>query len=132
MRTSTRRVLNAVGLATPLGLLVGAVGRARFSPAPDMMLVAHGYRLQFPRASAFTVGDVVITRGSYESLVGRPALLAHETRHAYQWAAWLGLPFLLPYAACAGYSLLRARNPALRNIFEIRAGLADGGYVTAR
>jgi hypothetical protein len=129
VRASTRRRLNALGLATPLGLLVGAMGRARFAAGPDQLVVAHGYRLRIPSASAFTIGDVVITRRSYEQLLDRPRLLAHETRHAYQWASWLGLPFLLPYAACAGYSLLRTRNPAVRNAFEIRAGLIDGGYV---
>ncbi|MET0741168.1 MAG: hypothetical protein ABWZ26_06400 [Candidatus Nanopelagicales bacterium] len=132
MRASTRRVLNAVGLATPLGMLVGVLGRARFTAGPDMLLVAHGYRLRVPLTSAFTIGDVVITPGSYQRLLDQPGLLPHETRHAYQWASWLGLPFLLPYAACAGYSLLRTRNPALGNIFEIRAGLVDGGYVKAR
>jgi hypothetical protein len=132
VRTSTRRVVNVIGLATPLGVLVGLLGRAQFRTGPDRLLIAHGYRPRIPPASAFTIGDVVITRRSYEQLLARPGLIAHETRHAYQWASWLGLPFLLPYAACAGYSLLRTTNPALRNVFEIRAGLVDGGYVKAR
>ena len=55
------------------------------------------------------------------------ALLRHEARHSSQYAV-LGLAFLPLYFAAAGFSTLRTGDPASSNIFEILAGLADGGY----
>lgn len=54
-----------------------------------------------------------------------PAVLAHEERHRKQWRTYgLLMPFLY---------LLAGRDP-FNNIFEIEAGLTDGGYLrpTAR
>lgn len=126
-----RRLANAANLSTALGLAVARLGgTAPVVPAdgPHGVLVAAGYRRRWPRAAAFTVGDVVVTRLSAETLAARPGLLAHEARHATQWACWLGLPFLPAYLAAAGWSLLRTGDPASRNAFERRAGLAAGGY----
>jgi hypothetical protein len=125
-----RSVLNAANLSTPLGLVVGLVGRVTFRRGPRGLLLGHGYRLPVPVASAFTVGDVVLTRHGEELFDERPRLLAHEERHAWQYAASLGLPFLVLYVLGAAWSWVRTGHPAMGNPFERLAGLADGGYPT--
>jgi hypothetical protein len=127
-RKRLRQAVNAVLGGTLLGLATAKAGSARLSPGPDHLVLATGYRRGFPRATAFTVGNVVVTRLDREALLARPALLAHEARHAGQWACWLGLPFLPASRAAAGWSLGRTGDPASRNAFERRAGLAAGGY----
>ena len=123
-----RRALNFVNLTTPLGLLVGVAGRVTFRRGPRGMVLGHGYRLPLPAASAFTVGDVVLTKHDPAVFDRRPQLLAHEERHAWQYAACLGLPFLPLYLLGAAWSWLRGGDPAVHNPFERLAGLADGGY----
>ena len=123
-----RQAVNAVLGGTLLGLAAARAGSARLSPGPDLLVLATGYRLGFPRAVAFTVGNVVVTRLDRDALLARPALLRHEARHAGQWACWLGLPFLPAYVAASAWSWLRTGDPWSRNAFERRAGLAAGGY----
>jgi hypothetical protein len=125
-----RSALNLLNLSTLLGIVVGVVGRVRFRRGPRGLLLGHGYRLPVPAASAFTVGDVVLTRHGQELFDERPRLLAHEERHAWQYAASLGLPFLPLYLLAAAWSWLRTGHPAVGNPFERLAGLADGGYPT--
>ncbi len=121
---------NLVNLSTPLGLLVAALGRSRLRWGPRALVFAEHYRYDFPKAGAFTVGNVVLTRRTMDELETRlPGTLDHEDAHAWQYAWLLGLPFLPAYLACAGWSWLRSGDPASRNFFERRAGLARGGYV---
>lgn len=123
-----RQVLNAVNLSTPLGLLLAAGARASVSRGPDGLLLARGYRLRVPPAPAFTLGNVVLMR-SADPGPTRAGLLAHEGRHATQYAWCLG-PAMVPlYLAAAGWSWVRTHDFASRNIFERLAGLAEGGYV---
>ncbi|MGH3097397.1 MAG: hypothetical protein ACRDMV_15550 [Streptosporangiales bacterium] len=123
-----RRVANWLNLSTPFGLLVAAVGRAEVVPGPRGLLLAGGYRPSFPIARAFTVGSVVVTGRPASWLTRRPLLLRHEERHANQWAACGGLPFLPLYAAAMAVSVWRRGDRASGNVFERLAGLADGGY----
>lgn len=122
-----RQVVNLVNLSTLLGLLLALVGRARVARGPDGLLLARDLRLPV-RAPAFTVGNVVLLRLDDEALARRPRLLAHESRHATQYAWCLGPVFLPLYAVAAAWSWLRWRDPATGNVFERLAGLADGGY----
>jgi hypothetical protein len=131
-RTGLRQVVNAVTLATPLGLALARAGHATVVRGPDGLLLALDYRapVPAPRAPAVTVGDVVLLRMSSAELAARPTLLAHEGRHAVQWACWLGpVGFLPAYLLASVWSWFRCRDFALRNAFEVRAGLVDGGYV---
>ena len=122
-----RQVANWANLSTPLGLLVARLGRAGTAPGPDGLVLARGYRLRVPRAPAFTVGSVVLLRDG-DVLDRRPQLLAHESRHATQYAVCLG-PLMVPlYGLAALWSWLRAGDPATYNVFERLAGLEDGGY----
>jgi hypothetical protein len=125
-----RSVFNVLNLSTPSGVLVGLVGRVTFRRGPRGLLLGHDYRLRVPVASSFTVGDVVLTRHGPELFEDRPRLLAHEERHSWQYAALLGLPFLVLYLLGAAWSWIRGGDPAVHNPFERLAGLADGGYPT--
>ena len=128
-----RRLVNDVTFATPLGLALAALGRATLRPGPEGTVLALGYRsrLLAPRAPALTVGDVVLLRMDADELARRPGLLAHEVRHTRQWAALLGVVgFPAAYGLASSWSWLRVRDAAVRNVFEVHAGLADGGYLT--
>ncbi|MEA4944188.1 MAG: hypothetical protein VB080_07085 [Propionicimonas sp.] len=121
---------NLVNLSTPLGLLMAVIGRCRLRRGPRGLFFAEGYRYNFPRAGAFTVGNVILTRQTMDGLeVRRPGTLDHEDVHAWQYTWLLGLPFLPVYLACAGWSWLRTGDPASRNAFERQAGLVRGGYL---
>jgi hypothetical protein len=127
-----RRVVNVITLATPLGLLLARLGHAHLRPGPHGTTVAAGYRWGFPapRASAVTIGDIILLRLDDDQLGERPRLLTHESRHSVQWASLLGVVgFPLAYGLASLWSWLRCRNMALRNVFEVRAGLEDGGYL---
>ena len=127
-----RRLVNAVTLATPLGLLLAATGRASLRAGPHGVVLALGYRSPFPapRARAVTIGDVVLLRMDAAELARHPRLLVHEVRHTRQWAALLGMVgFPVAYGLASAWSWLRVRDAATRNVFEVRAGLEDGGYL---
>ena len=122
-----RQTVNYVTLATPLGLLVAKWGRASLSRGPDGLWLATSYRRTL-KPRAFTVGNVVITRHDRAWLDEQPRLVVHEGKHATQWACWLGLPYLPAYGVATLWSRWRTGDRGLGNVFEIRAGLADGGY----
>lgn len=129
-----RRVVNVITLATPLGLLLARVGRAHLRAGPHGTIVAAGYAWSFPapHASALTIGDVILLRLSDDELAGRPRLLLHEARHSVQWACLVGVVgFPALYGLASLWSWLACRNAAVRNVFEVRAGLSDGGYPDA-
>ncbi|QGN35589.1 hypothetical protein GJV80_13715 [Microlunatus sp. Gsoil 973] len=121
---------NWVNLSTPLGMLVSRIGGARVRRGPRGLYLAEGYRLSFPIASAFTIGDVVITGRDWDDLLAAsPDLLSHEERHSRQYFACLGLPFFPLYGLAMLWSYVRTRSVALGNAFERDAGLAEGGYL---
>jgi hypothetical protein len=129
-----RQLVNLLNLSTPLGALVAVLGGARLRPGPDGLILAEGYRARFPGAGApaVTIGNVVLLRMDVRTASASPGLLAHESRHASQYALWLGLFGFLPaYLLAAAWSWWHTGNFALRNAFEVRAGLVDGGYVRA-
>ncbi len=128
-----RAVANWVNLTTPLGLLVASIGRAQISRGPRRLWLGERYRLRFPDAGAFTMGSVVIVpNGELATLTARhPGVLEHEAAHARQWACCLGLPFLPLYLLANLWSWLLTGTWHGANPFEVRAGLAKGGYVPA-
>lgn len=123
-----RVVLNLVNLSTPFGLLVALAGGCRLRRLPHGLVLATGFRYAVPRAAAFTVGNVVLTRYDADRVLARPRLLEHEERHTWQYAALLGLPFVPLYLLAAGWSWLVTGSIAAHNPFERWAGLESGGY----
>src|ERR1700721_827387 len=99
-----RLMANLVNGSTLAGLLVAATGQARLARAADGLLVGTRYRLPVPAAPAFTVGNVILARGDRAALAAMGPLLAHEARHATQYA-WCGGLVMLPlYFLAAGGS----------------------------
>ena len=129
-RQRLRQVGNWVNLTTPLGIGVARLGRARVSRGPRGLVLAERYRLGFPLASAFTIGNVLVTRHTWDTVRARsPRLFEHEERHTWQYLYCGGLPFFAVYVLSTGWSLLRTGDRAARNFFERQAGLEIGGYV---
>lgn len=123
-----KEVVNAANGSTLLGLAVAGAGRARIRRGPRGLVLATGYRYDLPRASAFTVGNVVVTKHDEDWWERRPRLLVHEERHSWQYVAMLGLPMLPLYGVAAAWSYLRGGDHSTHNVFETAAGLEDGGY----
>jgi hypothetical protein len=123
-----RLAANLLNGSTAAGLLVAAAGRARPRRASDGLLVALGYRLPVPPAPAFCLGNVIVTRLDAEGVGRAGSLLTHEARHATQFACCGGVVMLPLYFLAAGLSWLLTGDFGSRNIFERRAGLAEGGY----
>lgn len=127
-----RFVVNLINMSTLLGLAVAMAGRARVVRGPEALLLATDYRASFPapNAPAVTIGNVVLLRMSLAQATGHPTLLRHEGRHATQYAWWVGpFGFLPAYLIASVWSWAHTRSFALRNAFEVRAGLMDGGYL---
>src|SRR5580692_10184175 len=97
-----RLTANLVNGSTLAGLLVAAAGRASLARAADGLLVGARYRLPVPVAPAFTVGNVILARGDRTALASMERLLAHEARHATQYAWCGGLAMLPLYFLAAG------------------------------
>lgn len=126
-----RAILNLVNLTTPLGLALALAGGAQIRRSTAGLWFGEGYRFPFPRAAAFTVGDVVTASATLDVVQSYlPDVIGHEERHAWQYAA-TGLAFLPLYGAAAIASWLGTRSWAALNPFERHAGLASGGYLAS-
>ena len=123
-----RLAVNLVNGSTLAGILVAAAGRARLVRCADGLVVAMGYRLPVPPAPAFCLGNVIVTRLDAEGARGARVLLGHEARHATQFACCGGVVMVPLYFLAAGWSWLLTGDFGSRNVFERRAGLAEGGY----
>lgn len=129
-----RQVANLVNLSTPAGLLVAKLGGAETVRAHHGLYVARGYRLAVPPAPAFTLGNVVLLRkpappGADPVASIPPALMRHEEAHATQYAFCGGLIMPVLYVGAAAWSWWRTGDFGAANVFERRAGLAEGGYL---
>lgn len=123
-----RLVVNVVNGSTLAGILVAAAGRARLARGSDGLLIGERYRLPLPAAPAFCLGNVILTRAGRGAFARTGGLLAHEARHATQFAWCAGLVMVPLYVMAAGASWVLTGDFGSRNIFEQLAGLADGGY----
>ncbi|MDR0284957.1 MAG: hypothetical protein LBI33_08725 [Propionibacteriaceae bacterium] len=126
--STVRRWANLLNGATPIGLAIARLGHATTRPGPDGLTLAEGYRFRFPAASAFTIGNVLITSRTFPELTARlPRVIAHEARHSTQYVV-LGWAFLPLYVLYLPLSYALTRDRALGHPLEILAGLDDGGY----
>ena len=121
-----RLVANLLNGSTAAGILVAVAGRARLARARDGLVVALRYRLPVPPAPAFCLGNVIVTR--LQELDPSSALFRHEERHVTQYACCGGVIMVPLYLAAASVSWALTGDTGCRNVFERRAGLADGGY----
>lgn len=128
-RDRLRSALNWMNGSTLLGVVGAKLVGCELRSGPHGLIFAHRYSPRLPKASAFTVGNVVLFRAGSEEAARRPHLVAHEARHSTQYALCLGVPFFPAYFFCAGVSWLLTGDPASRNPFERAAGLHEGGYV---
>jgi hypothetical protein len=126
MRPGPRAWINLVNGSTLAGLAVAALGGARVARGADRLLVGTGYRLPVPPAPAFCLGNVILTR--LQGLDPSSALFRHEARHATQHACCGGVVMVPLYLVAASVSWALTGDTGCRNVFERRAGLADGGY----
>jgi len=79
-----------------------------------------------PPAPAFCLGNVIVTR--LDGLDPTSVLFRHEARHATQYACCGGVVMVPLYLVAAAVSWALTGDTGCRNVFERRAGLADGGY----
>lgn len=115
--------------STALGFAVARLGRARVTKGPRGLYLASCYRFGFPVASAFTVGNIVVSQDDWSDLrLQQPLLLTHEEQHSWQYLVCGGLPFIPLYVGALAWSWLRTGDFASRNLFERNAGLVIGGY----
>jgi hypothetical protein len=121
-----RQLVNLANGSTLAGLAVAGLGGAQLARSADGLFVGTGYRLPVPPAPAFCLGNVIVTRR--DGIVPSSRLFWHEARHATQYA-WCGGVAMVPlYLAAAAVSWALTGDFGARNVFERRAGLADGGY----
>src|SRR5262249_29420051 len=126
MRPGLRAWINLANGSTLAGLAVAALGGARVARSADRLFVGTGYRLPVPPAPAFCLGNVIVTR--LNGLDPSSALFRHEARHATQYACCGGVVMVPIYLLAAVASWALTGDFGARNVFERRAGLADGGY----
>jgi hypothetical protein len=125
---AVRHWANWINGSTALGLAVARLGSAQISPGPNHLYLAQHCRLHLPGASAFTIGDVLITATTFEQLSATlPKVVDHEARHSTQYAV-LGVAFWPTYLAGLVISWLRTGERGAGHPLERWAGLADGGY----
>jgi hypothetical protein len=121
-----RLAVNLANGSTIAGLGVALAGGTTLVRGPQGLTIATGYRPPVP-AAAFTLGNVIIVNRRRPVPLS-PQVLAHEARHATQYA-WCGGLLMLPlYFAAAGASWALCGDVAAWNAFERQASLADGGY----
>jgi hypothetical protein len=125
-----RFVGNFINLSTIVGLAVAKFGRATIKRGPRGLFLVEHYHLKFPIAGAFTIGNVITTSSTWDSMLrSNPFLIKHEEGHTWQYLYCLGLPYYILYVIFMGWSVLRTGDRAARNFFERQAGLAMGGYI---
>jgi hypothetical protein len=129
LKTVARTTFTAVNGTTLVGMLIAVATGAKLRRGPGGIFIAEGYKAKVPKQTCFTVGSVILTRRTADWLLHEQHvdLLAHEARHAAQYAV-LGPLFWPAYWVACGYSYAMTGSYGVRNFFEKHAGLAAGGY----
>ena len=66
--------------------MVALIGDAKICRGPRGLFLCEGYRLKFPVAGAFTIGNVITTGSTWEQQLRQyPELLRHEEQHSWQY-----------------------------------------------
>lgn len=100
---------------------------------PYALLVCSGSKI--PARGGTTLGSVLLVTGGEAALesvldgeADDEATLAHESRHASQWAGYGNLSFALAYSGEMLFSQITTGDVACGNFFEHDAGMLEGGY----
>lgn len=130
-RQLIRHLFNTLTGITLFGLIVGVLSRGKPVWDPRFgLIVFMQCQIPWPKSAAMTFGDVVVVRHKgWRELADVPfPLMKHEAEHAWQYVFTLGLPYFPLYWSACLYSYARSRNYWQHNLFEIKAGLQNGGY----
>jgi hypothetical protein len=137
MDNDKRQKLNKLNLSTPLGLLIAKIIGGTTIQKENGIYLNYGRKGKYIKADAMAIGDVVLVKqvkGCKLCESGSPhdlsdSLLRHELIHSEQYAKFGGIIFLALYLLYSIKSFLIYKNTWQDNIFEIQAGLEDGGYI---
>jgi hypothetical protein len=129
LSAAARARRNRFNATTLCGRALAGLTRCARRPGPLGTTIVEHYPLCVPAATYFVIGDVLFCHGPAARLLspGMRPVLVHELRHAYQYARW-GPLFWPVYFASSAWSYLLTGSFGARNVFEVGAGLTDGGY----
>lgn len=137
MDNEKRHRLNRLNLSTPLGLLIAKIIGGTTIHYKNKIYINYGRKGKYIKANAITIGDVILAKkakGCKLCESGNPhdlsnAILRHELKHSEQFAKFGGIIFLALYLFASIKSYIIYKNVWQGNIYEIQAGLEDGGYI---
>ena len=137
MDNRKRHILNNLNLSTFLGLLISKIIGGTTIQSENGIYINYGRKGKYLNNWAITIGDVILVkqiRGCKSCELGNPhnlsnATLKHELIHSEQFAKFGGIIFLALYLFASIKSFIIYRNHWQGNIYEIQAGLQDGGYI---
>lgn len=137
MDNDKRHKLNNINLSTFLGLLISKIIGGTTIQYLNGIYINYGRKGKYLKARAITIGDVILVKqekGCKLCELGKPhdlsnAILRHELKHSEQFAKFGGIIFLALYLLASIKSFIIYRNVWQGNIYEIQAGLKDGGYI---
>jgi len=137
MDNSKRQRLNRLNLSTFLGLLISKIIGGTTIQLNNGIYINYGRKGKYNSSWAITIGDVILAKqdrhcdkcksGTPHDLANR--ILRHELKHSEQFAKFGGVIFLALYLFATIKSFIIYRNHWQGNIYEIQAGLKDGGYI---
>jgi hypothetical protein len=137
MDNDKRHILNNFNLSTFLGLLITKIIGGTTIQLDNHIYINYGRKGKYNKAWAITIGDVVLAKkeknceqcklGHAYYLPNR--ILRHELKHSEQFAKFGGVIFLALYLFASIKSFIIYKNVWQGNIYEIQAGLEDGGYI---
>jgi RHS repeat-associated protein len=127
---TTRAVRNlpvsAASLAyVEVGSIVTGNGLADCQLRTGLMIECIGAAPEALPGQAWTIGNIIINQSDQQ--LG-PRVLAHETKHADQWAILGPLGFAERWLESTAVSYVTTGTYGCSNLIEIWAGLRDGGY----
>jgi len=137
MDNNKRQRLNRFNLSTPLGLLIAKIFGGKTIQLENGLYMNYGRKGKYQKAEVITVGDVLLVTFNKDCPHCQqkdlyklsPKLLRHELKHSEQYAKFGGIIFLALYLFASIKSYIQYKNIWQGNIYEIQAGLEDGGYI---
>jgi hypothetical protein len=137
MDNDKRHILNNFNLSTFLGLLIAKIIGGTTIQLDNHIYINYGRKGKYLKAWAITIGDVVLAKKDKncdKCKSGKPhdlsdRILRHELKHSEQFANFGGVIFLALYLFASIKSFIIYKNVWQGNIYEIQAGLQDGGYI---